>query len=75
MTLSTFVMTPGPTEMPLRVLKALMKPAITPGDPEFMKVCDDTAERLQTILGTTTVRLTSRTLAASNVFLECSVNR
>jgi len=52
MTLSTFVMTPGPTEMPLRVLKALMKPAITPGDPEFMKVCDDTAERLQTILGT-----------------------
>jgi len=47
-----FVMTPGPTEMPVRVLKALMKPAITPGDPEFMKVCDETAELLQTVLGT-----------------------
>lgn len=47
-----FVMTPGPTEMPVRVLKALMKPAITPGDPEFMKVCDETAELLQTFLGT-----------------------
>jgi aspartate aminotransferase-like enzyme len=47
-----FVMTPGPTEMPVRVLKALVRPAITPGDPEFMNVCDETAELLQTILGT-----------------------
>ena len=47
-----FVMTPGPTEMPVSVLKALMKPAITPGDPEFVKVCDETAELLQTVLGT-----------------------
>ena len=47
-----FVMTPGPTEMPVSVLKALMKPAITPGDPEFVKTCDETAELLQTVLGT-----------------------
>ena len=52
MNTTEFVMTPGPTEMPVGVLKALMKPAITPGDPEFMKVCDETAELLQTVLGT-----------------------
>jgi aspartate aminotransferase-like enzyme len=52
MNTTEFVMTPGPTEMPVRVLKALVKPAITPGDPEFMKVCDETAGLLQMILGT-----------------------
>lgn len=52
MNTSGFVMTPGPTEMPVRVLAALVKPAITPGDPEFIKVWDETARLLQTVLGT-----------------------
>ena len=47
-----FMMMPGPTEIPLRVLKALMHPATSPGDPEFMAACDETSALLQTVLGT-----------------------
>jgi aspartate aminotransferase-like enzyme len=52
MATTEFMMMPGPTEIPLRVLKALMHPATAPGDPEFMAACDETAALLQTILGT-----------------------
>jgi aspartate aminotransferase-like enzyme len=47
-----FLATPGPTEIPLRVLRALMKPAVGPGDPEFMKTMDETSELLQELLQT-----------------------
>jgi aspartate aminotransferase-like enzyme len=47
-----FMMMPGPTEIPLRVLKALMHPATAPGDPDFMTACDETSALLQKILGT-----------------------
>ncbi len=47
-----FMMMPGPTEIPLRVLKALMHPATSPGDPEFIAACDETSALLQTVLGT-----------------------
>ena len=47
-----FVMTPGPTETSLRVLKALMQPATSPGDPEFVQACDATSELLRTVLDT-----------------------
>lgn len=52
MMMPEFVMTPGPTEIPLKVLKAMLRPAISPGDPEFVKVWDETAQLLQTILET-----------------------
>jgi len=48
----SFVMTPGPTEIPLRVLRAMLKPAVSPGDPDFIKVMDETAQLLQTLLET-----------------------
>ena len=47
-----FMMMPGPTEIPLRALKALMHPATSPGDPEFIAACDETSALLQTVLGT-----------------------
>jgi aspartate aminotransferase-like enzyme len=47
-----FMMMPGPTEIPLRVLKELMHPATSPGDPEFMAACDETSALLQAVLGT-----------------------
>ncbi|MGD0267364.1 MAG: alanine--glyoxylate aminotransferase family protein [Candidatus Methylomirabilota bacterium] len=47
-----FMMMPGPTEIPPRVLKALLHPATAPGDPDFIAVCDETSARLQTVLGT-----------------------
>jgi aspartate aminotransferase-like enzyme len=49
---SEFVMTVGPTEMSLRVLKAMMRGPVTPGDPEFVKVWDETATLLQAVLET-----------------------
>ena len=48
----SFVMTPGPTEIPLRVLRAMMRPAVSPGDPDYVKVMDETSELLQTVLET-----------------------
>ena len=47
-----FVMTPGPTEIPLRVQRAMLKPAISPYDPEFFEVSDQTSELLQELLQT-----------------------
>jgi aspartate aminotransferase-like enzyme len=52
MATTEFLMMPGPTEIPLRVLKALMHPATSPGDPEFMAACDETSTLLQRVLGT-----------------------
>jgi aspartate aminotransferase-like enzyme len=49
---SSFVMTPGPTDIPLRVLRAMLKPAVSPGDPEFVKVMDQTSDLLQTLVET-----------------------
>jgi len=49
---TSFVMTPGPTEIPLRVLSAMMKPAVSPGDLAFVEVMDETAELLQGLLET-----------------------
>lgn len=37
---------------PVRVLKAMVKPAISPGDPEFVNVMDETSELLQVLLET-----------------------
>lgn len=48
----SFVMTPGPTEIPLRVLRAMMRPAVSPGDPDYVKVMDETSELLQILLET-----------------------
>lgn len=47
-----FLVTPGPTEIPLRVLQAQLKPAIDPGDPEFIKLMDQTSEMLQELFKT-----------------------
>lgn len=47
-----FVMTPGPTEIPVSVLQAMLRPATSPGDPDFLKVMDETSDLLQEILGT-----------------------
>jgi aspartate aminotransferase-like enzyme len=47
-----FMMMPGPTEIPVRVLKALMQPATPPGDAAFTAACDETSALLQTVLGT-----------------------
>jgi aspartate aminotransferase-like enzyme len=49
---SEFMMMPGPTEIPARVLKALATPATAPGDPAFVQTCDETAALLQPVLGT-----------------------
>lgn len=42
-----FLVTPGPTEIPLRVLRALMRSGTGPGDPDFMRIMDETSELLQ----------------------------
>ncbi len=47
-----FMMMPGPTEIPLRVLMALVHPATSPGDQSFTAAYDETSARLQTVLGT-----------------------
>ncbi len=47
-----FLMTPGPSEIPLRVLRAMMKPAIGPTDPEYVEVWDETEGLLKNIMGT-----------------------
>jgi alanine-glyoxylate transaminase/serine-glyoxylate transaminase/serine-pyruvate transaminase len=47
-----FLVTPGPTEIPLRVLQAQLKPAIDSGDPEFIKLMDQTSEMLQELFKT-----------------------
>jgi aspartate aminotransferase-like enzyme len=47
-----FVMTPGPTEIPLRVQRAMFKPAISPYSSEFFEVSDQTSELLQELLET-----------------------
>jgi aspartate aminotransferase-like enzyme len=52
MEMSPFLMTPGPTELPSRVLQAVMRPGVTPGDPAFVETWDETASMLQTILET-----------------------
>jgi len=52
MTVPSFVMTPGPTEMPLKVVRAMLRPATTPGDPDFVRAFDETSELLQTVLET-----------------------
>jgi aspartate aminotransferase-like enzyme len=50
--MSSFLMTPGPTEIATRVLRAQMMPAIEPGDPAFVKVMDETAELLRKVFQT-----------------------
>ena len=45
-------MTPGPTELSTRVLRAQVMPAIEPGDPAFIRVMDETAELLQRVFQT-----------------------
>ena len=46
------MMTPGPTAISTRVLRAQVMPAIEPGDPAFVKVMDETAELLRKIFQT-----------------------
>ena len=45
-------MTPGPTEISTRVLRAQLMPAIEPGDPSFIEVMDETAELLKEVFQT-----------------------
>lgn len=47
-----FLMTPGPTHIPLRVIQAMVRPAISPGDSEFVKIHDETEEMLREIFKT-----------------------
>lgn len=47
-----FLATPGPTEIPLRVLRAQLRHGIGPGDPEFIEVMDETSELLQWLFQT-----------------------
>ena len=47
-----FLATPGPTEISTRVLKALVMPAIEPGDQSFVQVMDETAELLKAVFKT-----------------------
>lgn len=47
-----FLVTPGPTEIPLRVLRAQLRPGIGPGDPEFIAVMDETSELLRGLFQT-----------------------
>lgn len=47
-----FIMTPGPTEIPLRVKLALMRETTNPDlDPEFLEVYNETRSMLKTLLG------------------------
>ena len=50
--LEKFHMTPGPTEVPLSVLQAMIRGAISPGDPEFIKVMDETEHLLEQLFYT-----------------------
>jgi len=45
-------MTPGPTEISTRVLRAQVMPAIEPGDPSFVQTMDETAELLKKVFQT-----------------------
>ena len=45
-------MTPGPTEIPLSVLQAMIKGAVSPGDPEFLVAMDDTERLLEELFCT-----------------------
>jgi len=49
---TNFLMTPGPTEISTRVLRAQVMPAIEPGDPSFVQVMDETAELLKEVFQT-----------------------
>jgi len=49
---TNFLMTPGPTEISTRVLRAQVMPAIEPGDPSFIQVMDETAELLRSVFKT-----------------------
>jgi aspartate aminotransferase-like enzyme len=46
------LMTPGPTEVSGRVIRAMMRPAIHHNDPRFVKLFDETEELLQKIFRT-----------------------
>lgn len=58
------LMTPGPTEVPIRVLKAMMRPAIHHYDPNFMEVFDETTQLLKEIFQT-----------KNNVVMLCGTGR
>lgn len=46
-----FIMTPGPTEIPYRVKLALMKESTNPDlDPDFLRVYNETREKLKHVL-------------------------
>ena len=47
-----FLVTPGPTEISTRVLRAQVMPAIEPGDPSFVQVMDETTEFLNSVFKT-----------------------
>ena len=47
-----FLMTPGPTEISARVLRAQVMPAIEPGDLSFVQVMDETSELLRKMFQT-----------------------
>jgi len=58
------LMTPGPTEVSIRVLKAMMRPAIHHYDPNFMEVFDETTQLLKKIFQT-----------KNNVVMLCGTGR
>lgn len=47
-----FHMTPGPTEIPLSVLQAMMHGAVAPGDPDFIGLMDETERLLEELFQT-----------------------
>lgn len=47
-----FLMTPGPTEIALKSLQAMVRPAIGPTDPRFIDVMDETENLLKQLLRT-----------------------
>lgn len=47
-----FLMTPGPTKLSLRVMRAMMMPGITPGDPKFVNFMDETEHLLKKLMQT-----------------------
>jgi aspartate aminotransferase-like enzyme len=48
----SFVMTPGPTEIPLRVLQAMLRPAVSPGAPDYIRAMDEVSDLLEKLLQT-----------------------
>jgi len=48
----SFVMTPGPTEIPLRVLQAMLRPAVSPGAPDYIRAMDEVSDLLEKLLET-----------------------